>query len=80
MIPGQKLALLFSALSLGAAGLVTSEGWVLTGYPDPVHGAKVPNACAGVTDGVVLGKVYTEGECIAMIAQAMLKHAAPIVP
>lgn len=80
MTPGQKLALLFSALSLGAGGLVASEGWVLKGYRDPVHGAKVPTACAGVTEGVVLGKVYTEDECLAMTAQAMVKHAAPIMP
>lgn len=80
MTPAQKLALLFSALSLGAGGLVASEGWVLKGYADPVHGAKVPTACAGVTEGVVLGRVYTEDECIAMTASAMLKHAAPILP
>lgn len=50
------------------------------GYRDLVHEAKVPTACAGVTEGVVLGRVYTEDERVAMTAQAMVKHAAPIMP
>lgn len=79
MSPAQKLALLFSALSLSAGGLIASEGWVLKGYKDPVHGAKVPTACAGVTEGVVLGKVYTEQQCLEMQAAAMVKTAAPIL-
>lgn len=80
MKPGAKLALLFGALSIGATGLVASEGWVLKGYPDPVHGNKVPTACAGVTEGVVVGRVYSEQECLQMQAAAMVKHATPILP
>lgn len=83
MSPAQKLALLFTALSLsvaGGGGLIATEGWVLKGYPDPVHGAKVPTACAGVTEGVILGRVYTEQQCLEMQAAAMVKTAAPILP
>lgn len=79
MTPGQKLALVFSALSIAAVPLVASEGWVLKGYPDPVHRAKVPTACAGVTEGVVLGRIYSEDECLQMTAAAMLKNATPIL-
>lgn len=79
MSPGQKLALIFSALSIAAVPLVASEGWVLKGYEDPVHKAKVPTACAGVTEGVVLGRAYTEDQCLQMQAAAMVKTATPIL-
>lgn len=80
MTPAQKLALLFTALSLSAGGLIASEGWVLEGYKDPVHGAKVPTACGGVTEGVVLGRTYTEQQCLEMQALAMVKNVSPILP
>jgi lysozyme len=76
----RKLTLVFAALSLGAGGLIASEAWVLKGYPDPVHGNKVPTACGGVTEGVVIGRVYTEQECLQMQAAAMVKHATPVLP
>lgn len=76
----RKIALLFAACSVAAAGLVGREGWVLKGYPDPVLGAKLPTACAGVTEGVQLGRAYGDDECVLMTAQAMLKHAGPILP
>lgn len=79
MSPARRLGLLFSACALLAGGVVASEGWVLRGYEDPVHGAAVPTACAGVTEGVVVGRKYTEEECTLMTAQAMVKHAAPIM-
>jgi lysozyme len=78
MTPAKKLALLFSACALCASGLVATEGWVLKAYKDPVHGAKVPTACAGVTQGIVLGKVYSEDECLTKTAQALVQHAGPI--
>lgn len=80
MTPARKMALLFSACALAITGTVASEGWVLKGYPDPVVGAKIPTACAGVTEGVVLGKTYTEAECVQMTMMATVKHAAPILP
>jgi lysozyme len=79
MTPGQKLALLFTALSAAAVPLVASEGWVLKGYPDPVRKAALPTACAGVTEGVVLGKAYTPQQCLEMQALAMVKNVSPIL-
>lgn len=75
----RKLTILFGALSLGAAGTIAAEGWVLKGYPDPVLKEKLPTACGGVTEGVVLGRVYSEDECLRMQAAAMVKHATPIL-
>lgn len=80
MTPARKLQLLFAACSLAAVSLVGREGWELKAYPDPVHGNRVPTACAGVTEGVVAGRVYSEEECLLMTSQAMVKHGAPILP
>lgn len=79
MNPAKQLGLLFSACALLAGGIVASEGWVLKGYEDPVHKGRVPTACAGVTENVRVGQVFTEEECILRTAQAMVKHAAPIM-
>lgn len=79
MTPARKMQLLFSACALMVAGTMAHEGWVLRGYPDPVVGAKLPTACDGVTEGVVLGRVYTEAECVQMSMLAKVKHAAPLV-
>lgn len=76
---GLSLAGVFAALAVAAPGLVEDEGWVTTSYPDPAHGWKVPTACAGVTGkGVVAGKTYTQAECEALTAKAMLDHALAI--
>ena len=79
MGPGQKLRLLFAACSMAAIALVAREGWVTRSYPDPVHGNRVPTACAGVTEGIKPGQVFTEQECIERTALAMVKHAGPIL-
>lgn len=78
---GVSLAAIFGALALAAPGLVEDEGWVRASYNDPAHGAALPTACAGVTGakyGVQVGKRYSEAECEAMTAQAMLDHALAI--
>lgn len=80
MTPARKMQLLFAACALMVTGTVAHEGWVLKGYPDPVVGAKLPTACDGVTEGVVLGRTYTEAECVQMSMLAKVKHAAPILP
>lgn len=78
-LAARRLGLLFAACCALAAPLVVREGWVERGYPDPVHGRTVPTACAGVTKGVVIGRIYTPEECLAMTATAMVEHAAPIM-
>lgn len=78
---GAGIAALFGALALAAPGLVQDEGWVTVTYDDPAHGAALPTVCAGVTGakyGVKAGKRYTQAECEAMTAQAMLDHALAI--
>jgi lysozyme len=78
MTPARKMQLITGAVVLMISGTMASEGWVLKGYPDPVRKAALPTACDGVTEGVVLGKVYSEGECIRMSLLAKIKHAAPL--
>jgi lysozyme len=78
MTPARKMQLIFSAAAIMVAGTMAHEGWVLKGYKDPVRGAALPTACDGVTEGVVLGKAYTEDECIRMSMLAKVKHAAPL--
>lgn len=78
---GASLAAIFGALAVAAPGLVEDEGWVTTTYPDPAHGAALPTVCAGVTGkGVVAGRKYSQAECEAMTAKAMLEHALAIQP
>jgi lysozyme len=78
MTPARKMQLIFSAVAIMTAGTMAHEGWILKGYPDPVRKAALPTACDGVTEGVVLGKVYSEGDCIRMSMLAKVKHAAPL--
>lgn len=80
MTTARKMQLLLSACAILVSGLIAREGMVLRGYPDPVVGAKLPTACAGVTEGVVLGRAYTPEQCAQMTMVAMVKHAAPILP
>lgn len=79
MTPARKMQLIVAAVGAMIAGTVAHEGWVLKAYPDPVRGAALPTACDGVTEGVVLGKTYTEAECLQMSLIAKVKHAAPLV-
>jgi lysozyme len=75
------MLLLFSALAVGSAAYVGREGWETTAYPDPVHGAKVPTYCAGVTGGgVKVGDKFTEEECLRRTMIARVEHIVPILP
>lgn len=81
MKAGVSLAALFGALSIAAPGLVDDEGWVTVTYDDVAHGSALPTACGGVTGakyGVQAGKRYSQTECEAMTARAMLDHALAI--
>lgn len=76
----KRMSLIFAACgSLVGGGLLVREGWVLRGVNDPVVGAKLPTACAGVTEGVVLGKGYTPEQCEQMTMEALFKRAGPLV-
>lgn len=76
----RQLIALFVLLAASTAATIQREGWETTAYPDPVMGKKLPSACGGLTEGIVLGRTYTEDECVMMQALAMVKHTAPIMP
>lgn len=79
MSPAQRLAVLFTACAIAATGIVAREGWEETAKPDPVHGNKIPTACAGVTKNIKPGQKFTRDECVERTAVAMIEHAAPIM-
>lgn len=72
-----SIAAIFAAVAVATPMVVSHEGWVTKTYADPI--AKL-TACAGVTEGVVRGRVYTERQCQDMTSQALLKHALAIRP
>ena len=72
---GGSIAAVLGAASIAAVNLPQYEGWVLTGYGDPMQGSKLATACAGVTKGIELGKKYTEEDCQSRTAQALVERA-----
>lgn len=58
---------------LAAAGVTVAkfEGKELTGYLDPVG---IQTACYGHTKTAVEGKIYTESECLNLLALDLAKH------
>lgn len=66
------IALGFSRI-LAAVGLTvaTFEGKELTGYVDPVG---IVTTCNGHTETAVVGKEYTEGECLNLFADDLATH------
>jgi lysozyme len=75
---GASLAAVITAAGIAAVNLPDFEGWVLTGYGDPIAGAKLATACAGVTKGIELGRKYTEDDCKSRTAQALIEHGMAI--
>ena len=71
---GRLLSAILAGCSAAAIMIVTHEGWVDRGYRDPVG---KPTACAGVTDGVEVGRDYG-ADCVAMTAAVMATHGAQI--
>ena len=64
---------------LAAPFVAVEEGVVLTRYADPVG---IPTACAGETDGEVVGfkKLFTRDECIAVMGASLYAHAIQLEP
>lgn len=69
-----------AAASVAVGTIATFEGYVPTGYPDPALGVSLPTACWGSTKGVVIGRRYSEQECMAMLADDVVKHGLDIAP
>ncbi|ODT86702.1 lysozyme [Phenylobacterium sp. SCN 70-31] len=74
------LAGVLAASSVAVGTIAAFEGYVPVGYPDPALGVNLPTACYGSTRGVVLGKRYTEQECVGMLADDVVKHGLDIAP
>lgn len=79
MKPDRWMALAFAALAASSTAYVGREGWKLVAYPDPVHGAKVPTYCAGLTGGgVKVGQTFTEAECLRLTMLSRVEHISRI--
>lgn len=70
-----------SLIGASVAGITTGlilmfEGNILNGYLDP---AGIPTKCAGDTNNVIVGKQYTEQECVESLEEQILKHAGPVL-
>lgn len=76
MNPGAvRVAAVLAAAAAASTMVAAHEGWIKVGYRDPVG---IPTACAGHTGGVVLGRPYTEAECVDLLAQDLIKHGLEI--
>lgn len=79
MSAGRGPALGVAAVLLAAAAaspmVVDFEGWKLKSYAD-ITG--VPTACGGATSGVKLGGLYTDRECMDLLARDLVAHGMRI--
>ena len=73
-----KLTALGLTAVLAAAGVTvaTFEGQELTGYVDPVG---IATTCYGHTQTAVVGKEYTEDECLNLLAGDLAKHNSQLM-
>lgn len=74
---GVAAAAILAAAAIAAPLVATYEGTVNKGYADPVG---IPTACTGHTGGVVVGKPYTDDQCMMFLVQDLAKHGAAIAP
>lgn len=71
------VAAILLASAIATPLVVEFEGWENTGYRDVVG---VATACAGSTQGVSAGKIYTDPQCQSMTARDIVAHGAGIAP
>lgn len=70
-------ALLGASVASLAAGLIIHfEGNILQGYLDP---SGIPTKCVGDTTEVIVGKSYSDAECMASLEEQIFKHAKPVL-
>lgn len=69
-IAGGILGSVLAAAAMAAPVIVKWEGWETVAYRDPV---KIPTVCAGVTEGVIPDRTYTDAECRQKTAEAEVK-------
>ena len=76
---GKTLAAVMGSATAAAAltgSLMTWEGKENVGYLDL---AKIPTACFGDTNDVVVGKFYTDGECKARLERQAIVHVEGVL-
>jgi lysozyme len=66
-----------AAASLAAAFIADHEGWINTGYKDPIG---IVTRCAGHVQGAVLGQVYSDDECAVDLANDVVGKGLAIAP
>lgn len=69
-IAGGVLGSVLAASAVAAPMIVKWEGWKTIAYRDPVA---IPTVCAGVTEGVIPNRTYTDAECRQKTAEAEVK-------
>jgi lysozyme len=72
---GAGIAAILAACACIAPNVVEWEGWKTRSYTDSVG---VTTGCAGVTKGIVKGKVYTDRDCLDLTTRALVDHGVAI--
>ncbi|WP_080429853.1 lysozyme [Burkholderia ubonensis] len=72
---------LIAVVGVVASGILTAavqkfEGVKLVGYRDPVG---IPTKCVGDTRGVIVGKSYSEAECLESLEKHLMAHASVVL-
>lgn len=77
MSPASRVAAVLAAAAVAVPTIAVWEGSKNVGYADRLAG-NLPTACFGATKGIVVGKRYTDDECMAMLAQDAVSHGLEI--
>lgn len=77
MSPATRVAAVLAAAAVAVPTIAVWEGSRNVGYADRLAG-NLPTACFGATKGIVVGKRYTDDQCMAMLAQDAVSHGLEI--
>lgn len=73
--PAKSVVAILLAAAVAVPFIAQWEGTEFTGYEDI---AGVATACVGSTKNVIVGKLYTEQECLERLATDTVEHAVKI--
>lgn len=71
------VAAVLAAAGLSIGTIAVWEGKENVGYADRLAG-NLPTACFGATKGIVVGKRYTDDQCMEMLARDAVSHGIEI--
>lgn len=77
MSQAKRVAAVLAAASLAVGTIAAWEGKRNVGYGDKLAGG-LPTACFGATKGVVIGRHYTDDQCMEMLARDAVSHGIEI--